>query len=126
MMKMLSICSSSIITSMAARKCSAVAVASTSMGLWTEASGYSFSFKTSFALSERGGISRPALTSTSVAMTAGPPVLVIIPTRLPRGMGWVAKATAAWHNSPSSLKLSTPAFSKMRSVEISTRARPPV
>ena len=38
----------------------------------------------------------PALESTSVPITAGPPVLVMMPTRLPPGIGWDAKQAAAW------------------------------
>ena len=59
-------------------------------------------------------------------MTAGPPVLVMMPTRLPFGIGWVANAAAAWIRWPSSRKDRIPAFLKMRSVAMSSLASPPV
>ena len=68
----------------------------------------------------------PEATRTSVAMTAGPPVLVMIPTRFPSGIGWVAKAMAARAISPSSVNERMPVFSKISSVAISTPAREPV
>ncbi len=101
-------------------------MARTSTGLLTVASGYNFSFKRLLVFSERGGSSSPSATSISVAITAGPPVFVIIPTRFPFGMGWVAKAAAAWISSPSSLKVRMPAFLNIRSVAISSFASPPV
>ena len=76
--------------------------------------------------SESFGTSSPQATSTSVAMTAGPPVLVMMPTRFPAGIGWVAKAMAARIISPSSVKERMPVFSKISSVAISTPAREPV
>jgi hypothetical protein len=59
-------------------------------------------------------------------MMPGPPVLVMIPTRLPSGTGWRANARAAWHSSSWSLIEITPASSKISSVVVSCFIRPPV
>ena len=46
---------------------------------------------TAFFFSDSGGMTMPFSISSSVAMMAGPPVLAIMPTRLPAGIGWAAK-----------------------------------
>ncbi len=125
-MKMLSTPSSSRSTSMAARNSGPPAVATTSIGFSRAAWGSWVVLSRAIDASESFGTSRPAATRTSVAMTAGPPVFVMIPTRFPAGIGWVANAMAARDISSSSPKERMPVFSKISSVAMSTPASDPV
>lgn len=65
-----------------------------STGLATLASGATAVRMRAWVSFESVGIWRPSSMQASVARMAGPPELVMMATRVPAGMGWLANADA--------------------------------
>ncbi len=78
---------------------SGVAEAIMSTGFLTLASGGRNSRSAAMVASASAGSSSPWLSHASLAMIAGPPAFVTMPTRAPRGSGWFASSIATSNNS---------------------------
>ena len=74
----------------------------------------------------RGGSSSPCASQASAARMPGPPALVTIATRPPRGTGWCARSAATSKSSSSVPVRMTPAWRKRASTTVSLSASAPV
>ena len=117
---------SSSTASSAAPYCSTVAEAIMSTGLARLAAGGRKAARRSRVAAASSAIRSPRLTQASVAMIAGPPALVTMPTRLPSGSGQRSRARATSNSSSMLLARSTPHWSRKAETVTSAPAMAPV
>ena len=106
--------------------CSAVADAIMSTGLPTDAAAGRNDRSAATVASDSGGTTRPCASHASAARMPGPPALVRIATRRPRGTGWWARSVATSNSSSSVFVRMMPACRNSASTIASLEASAPV
>ncbi|GIW54639.1 MAG: hypothetical protein KatS3mg082_1043 [Nitrospiraceae bacterium] len=108
--------------SMALAYCTGVAEAMRSTGFLRAAAGGRNAASAVFVWADSSGTSRPAASQASVQRIAGPPALVMRPTRRPGGSGWAERPAASANNSSSVSARITPVWRKRASTAVSLAA----
>ena len=97
-----------------------------STGFLTDASAGRNARRRSSVCETSGVTVRPRLSQASEAMIPGPPALVRMATRRPRGTGWLARSIATSNSSSIVSVRMTPAWPSSASTPTSMPAREPV